>query len=177
MDARPVIHITQDDKEQAAFIARIRQHSKSPQAQNHKIAPHLSDIRVHFLGALAEIAVSRALGCDVDTRGLAGGDDGVDLTWNGHTIQVKFNSLKYGDLRFNSLADFSADIAILVVPEKDDNLYIAGWLPRAEFEDRAQVKDFGYGKRLCVEQADLFPMKILMDERKVSASGHRQAIG
>lgn len=176
MDARSVIHITRDDKEQAAFIARIRQHSKSPLAQNHKIAPHLSNIRVHFMGALAEIAVARALGCDVDTRGLAGGDDGVDMTWNGHTIQVKFNSLKYGDLRFNSLDDFKTDIAVLVVPEKGDDLYIAGWVTKAQFEDRARVKDFGYGARLCVEQADLTPMKILIDERRIP-NVNRRAIG
>lgn len=162
---------TPSDYLDALRVARVRNNGKIGVVPSRKVDRNRDDLEINFIGVIAEKAVASLLGTHID-RAERMGDGGVDLAVGGKTIQVKFNTYANGDLYFNSLTDFAADIGVLVVPHRE-KLKVVGWIEREEFRERATVRDFGYGERVCVRQSQLRPMpglRWLLTNTKTEAS-------
>ena len=95
-------------------------------------------------GLIGEFAVaqyySELNGEDIQPNLQMEADDGYDLTINGYTVDVKFNSYSFGDLYFLNEDKFKADIGMLVIPkskmyreEEHPIVRLAGWVTRKEF--------------------------------------------
>lgn len=113
------------------------------------------DLDLHIVGLMGEWAVSRLIAAEIDRRTLKHGDDGVDLRANGVTIQVKTTLCDYehGNLYFDHLGKFTSDIAVLALRCAENEVRIAGWIPRQEFEFLRRTANFGHGDRVAVHES------------------------
>ena len=142
--------------------------------EKHNVADKMFDRNntsegINIIGHLGEQAVGQALGFEVDTTVMVGGDDGSDMKANGSTIQVKTSQLK--SLIFNAPWLFKSDIAIQVQyigndktkSEEDPRFIIWGYIDKATFKSNHYKKDYGYGERLVMDVSDLKPIEDLME--------------
>lgn len=120
-----------------------------------KLDSNRSQVAIDEAGLQGEWAVASLLGVQLDERSLLHGDGGTDLTYRGRRVQVKHNSHPRGDLYFNTLDDFDADIAVLTVPGGENVVRIAGWISREDFRACHHLTDYGYGSRVAVGQSHL----------------------
>lgn len=91
--------------------------------------------KLEIMGAAGEIAVRRLL--RIDPRLHVGMDDGVDIIWRGHTIDVKtttkFPRVELTMLRWPLTKSVKADIIVLVLfNEKEKEADIVGYIPGSE---------------------------------------------
>ncbi len=98
-----------------------------------------SDESIHVLGAMAEIAVCRWLGVTFNNNIFPHGDGGIDLSWNGFTLDVKMRSEWGRDLVIMpDLSDFRAEVALLCWPGKEpDTVAVVGLVSRERFRRKA----------------------------------------
>lgn len=115
----------------------------------------------NVFGFKAEFAIARLFGLDLPELNVTT-DHGVDLWFNDYSIDVKFSNKEDGDLIFDTLDKFRAQIAILVTRTNDESVMnVAGWISRKEFVKVCYQANFGYGERLIVEQNILNPIEQL----------------
>jgi len=140
--------------------------------QKHNVTDKMFDRNntsegINIIGHLGEQAVGQALGFDVDTTVMVGGDDGSDMKANGQTIQVKTSQLK--SLIFNAPWLFKSDIAIQVQyvgndktkSEEDPRFVIWGYIDKDTFKANHYKRDYGYGERLVMDVQNLKPIEDL----------------
>lgn len=130
---------------------------RSCNIQTKKVYPNASDFEIGVRGLMAEYAVAKICGQDLNMDVYQNhGDFGQDFTIGQKTVDVKFNSHPHGYLYFISPGHFKADIAVLCVPGMDEfEVEMVGAISRKKFSEKCFTKDFGYGVRYCVRQADL----------------------
>lgn len=118
-----------------------------------------SEFEIHYVGALGEKAVAKFYGSAVDHETYMVRDDGIDMTINRFTTQIKTTTFGGGDPFFfmNSMDCFTAEIGIGVQYLSPIRLRIGGIISRKKFERTAQRKNFGYGVRLAVPFSELAP--------------------
>ena len=128
---------------------------KAGQVKNNRIANH-TDFATNYIGMLGEIAVSKALFIPIRTEITIGGDQNVDMTHHGKTIQIKTSSHAYvkGEryLIFNNREEFSADLAILCSIQSPAVVKIHGFISQKKFLLNCEQQDFGYGIRCVVSE-------------------------
>ena len=108
---------------------------------NRRYSNRHGDVEINYKGIQGEFAVAKVFGVDIDRTITPSGDSkGRDLRIDDLDVQVKVNNYKNGDLYFNSLAHFQADIAILVIYLKEGLLEIKGWANKSWFEKRHTTK-------------------------------------
>lgn len=120
-----------------------------------KLDRNRSQVDIDEAGLQGEWAVASLLGVQLDERSLLHGDGGTDLIYKGKRIQVKHNRHQGGDLYFNTLEDFDADIAVLTIPGGENAVRIVGWISKEDFLARYHLTDYGYGSRVAVGQSHL----------------------
>ena len=87
-----------------------------------------------YIGIKGEMAVARLYDLEFDPyRG--GIDDGIDMFYEGVTIDVKSTNHTNGRLVFKSKDAFKAQIGILAVEIEDDLMGVPGWIAREEFKE------------------------------------------
>ena len=123
--------------------------------------------QVHRMALLSELACARYLGSEAKytPRHEGSGDGGVDITFRGWSIDVKFNNWPGGDLYVPEGRRPSADIGVLATSTraKGKHLELAGWIWRERFEELSVVKEYreGGGKVRAVPQGALSSMREL----------------
>ena len=88
-------------------------------------------------------------------------DGGIDMWVNDTSVDVKTTMLDQPMLIFDSEDRFQADVAVLTKVSDQPEIEILGWMAKKHFLGRALKKDFGYGERLVVAAADLYPIETL----------------
>lgn len=141
---------------------------RSCNVQTKKICPYESDFETGVCGLMAEYAVCKTLGVDINKDLYSDhGDFGVDFTVKGKTVDVKFNRRQNGYLYFNSLDHFRADIGVLCVPgDLQSQVWMVGVIGKKRFLREHEEKDWGYGKRYAVSQDKLKPFEEFLEWTK-----------
>ena len=131
---------------------------------NHRIS-NLSDFSIHYVGLLGEVALGKVIGIKPNVNITVGGDGNVDMTYQGMTIQVKTSThknLNHPQIRyliFNSIEDFSTDLAVLCSIQEVSTVRIHGFATHRKFVSNVVTQDFGYGVRYCLDEKHLTPME------------------
>ena len=128
-----------------------------------------SRVEANVYGFKAEFAVARLLGVETPTVNVVS-DGGVDLWFEGVSIDVKFNNAEFGNLIFDNMDKFKSKIAVLVGKTSDpDVMRVNGWISRKKFGGSHFQKDFGYVSRCVMKHHDLLDIeslwKVLMEYR------------
>ena len=134
----------------------------SPRLENDKQSRREANV----YGFMAEFAVAKLLGLDKTDLTVAS-DFGIDLWWNDTSIDVKFTNRDDGDLIFDSMSAFKADIAVLVTKTNDKSLMkVCGWMSADDFAEKSEDHNYGHGDRLRVLQPQLEDIKDLWKKMK-----------
>jgi hypothetical protein len=148
------------------FAARQRAVQEALGSREMKHQADRDGFDIHLAGAMGECAVARVLKIRVDTSLVRGGDDGVDLTYRGKTLQVK--AFCYCGPKLQVIVkDVGALTAELLVATRictPASAEVLGWISTEEFRDIATRRDFGYGSHLIVDQSALKGMALLTGE-------------
>lgn len=114
---------------------------------------------IHYLGLRAECAVAKVLRVPFDlSLSLAGDKHVADLyARNGWAVSVKYAARRGWAWKLSSAnyAEFKADIGVLCWPAENGAVELVGWITREKFNQVATVEDYGHGKRLKVEAAQM----------------------
>jgi len=153
------------DKEELKYITSVARKRQAPKDANlhlvtDKRIVKRDNVETHIIGLLGEFAFAKLLYGIVDTKNYLGGDTSKDFEVYGVTIEIK---TLQGYLTFKRLSDFVADVAVLVVYNKNDysKVQVQGWITRQDFNNCHFTDNFGYGDRPCVQPAQLLPISTL----------------
>ena len=135
-----------------------------------KITTRYSSFAPHYLGAMGEFALRKALGCSLDMTVTKLGSDIPDTIINGWTTQIKAITYVGKDVEvpINSIEKFNAEILVGVQILNPVTCSILGYIHKAKFIEVHKVKNYGYGDRLMVGAGDLLPIDTL-PEKNVKA--------
>lgn len=140
------------------WCEKVQAYKDSLGIPSNKIDDSQTDNEIRFTGIMAEYAVCKKLNVPFNTEIHPDGDHGIDQQVAGKSFDVKFTSNREGDLIFNSMKNFRADIAILCTRGYDEfQIAILGVISRDKFCRKSQTKDFGHGQRVFVPQSELYP--------------------
>ncbi len=112
----------------------------------------------HYIGALGEVAYSKATGHKVDTETIGRGDGGADFP-NG--VQIKSTMKKHKpDLiiskrQFNMKKGTIYVLAWIKIPKVE----FVGWITRSKFDTLKQLKKFQHGEAWVVKHQLLNSVK------------------
>lgn len=157
-------------------LANARQAHKRKMGVKTKKFDSATDLQIDYFGLKGEYVVARFLGLDLNMAITTGGDGGVDMTYNGTTIDVKTSTTR--DLIFISDGHFKSEIAFLVIPSDRNALYawlepapvdphitkgkyrfrdmnIVGWATKATLIFLGDVVNYGYGPRKMIRGTKL----------------------
>jgi len=152
-------------------LARQRNDPKQRKWKSQGWNRNKSALAGHYDGIMAEMAVAKLLGVEINEEIYEGGDDGSDLVLpDGRTIQVKHRGQRDWDYALNSadLDDFITDIGVLCQPTPeydDDAVDVVGYITKEQFAERAFRTNFlkkPNGWRLAVQQKDMEPIEALL---------------
>ena len=152
------------------WAQEIEDVKRSNNVRNKKFDVNNTDVGVHAIGMLGELAAGRVLGAQPDWEIYLDGDDGNDMTAWGLTWQIKTSSMR--KLIFNSEKDFVSDGAVLVhhLASKqkvfDTPIFdVVGGISRKRFLNLYYEHDFGYGTRLVVDSDVLVDLEKIKQAR------------
>jgi hypothetical protein len=152
------------------WAQEIEDVKRTNNVRNKKFDVNNTDVGVHAIGMLGELAAGRVLGAQPDWEIYLDGDDGNDMTAWGLTWQIKTSSMR--KLIFNHDSDFITDAAVLVhhLASKqkvfENPVFdVVGGISRARFARLCYGHDFGYGVRLVVDGDDLTDMMTIKGKR------------
>jgi hypothetical protein len=152
------------------WAQEIEDVKRSNNVRNKKFDVNNTDVGVHAIGMLGELAAGRVLGAQPDWEIYLSGDDGNDMTAWGLTWQVKTSSMR--KLIFNYESDFVTDAAVLVHHHASKHkvfehpvFEVVGGISRKRFMALYYEHDFGYGVRLVVDADDLIGMETIKKAR------------
>lgn len=133
-------------------------------AQTKKYDKNKSEFELHYIGAMAEFAVSKICKVPMDRRVHMGGDNGTDLQINGWSCEIKAHTYtgKNYQLFIDGMHVFNADVLISVQILSPVKVRIVGCISRKKFEKKCQINNYGYGDRLSVNEEDLKPISYLL---------------
>ncbi len=175
-----VLGAAEQERIDAIAVLRYQKGSRSGR-QKHWEPDHIFDpktrsnpLKQEREGIIAEVVCERVLPVELNTV-YGESDRGIDFVftggpYQGQTGDAKFTRTAKGVLFFNTLSEFRADLAVLILPfvrpewscGLEDHVYqVAGWITRSDFKEQHTVRDLGYGPRLCVAQAELGPGEAL----------------
>lgn len=146
-----VFTLADEDRRLAISTAEMRNRGKVLNGvATKKISAVHSDLEIHILGMMAEVAVCRLLGVEPDVELCLRGDAGYDLVWGGMTWDVKMRLGRFRDLMMRAdLSDFRSDGAILCwADDMAGDVCIVGLVLRARFV--AQARDDLVRERLVL---------------------------
>jgi hypothetical protein len=148
-----------------ALFRKKAQQRQAPKDANLRLVSdkriiNRDNIETHFIGLLGEFALARLIHGNVDTNAYLSGDIEKDFCIYGVTVEVK---TLQGYLAFKDQNDFRADVAALVIYNKNDysSVWVQGWISRKDFMEQCFVDNFGYGERPCLQPAQLLPIETL----------------
>jgi hypothetical protein len=152
------------------WAQEIEDVKRTNNVRNKKFDVNNTDVGVHAIGMLGELAAGRVLGAQPDWAIYLAGDDGNDMTAWGLTWQIKTSSMR--KLIFNHESDFITDAAVLVhhiAPKQrvfEQPVFdVVGGISRTRFMALCFEHDFGYGVRLVVDGDDLTSMETIKKAR------------
>ena len=166
-----VIHRNPFEKEvnfsekEMVFIRKVSEDRQAPKDANiekvtDKRIIKRDNVETHMIGLLGEFAVAKLIHGDVDINSYLSGDSVKDFDIYGVSIEVK---TLQGYLSFVRLSDFIADVAALVIYNKNNHskVFVQGWISRHDFIECHFIDNFGYGDRPCIQPAELSPIETL----------------
>ena len=121
-----------------------------------------SDNDLDYLGLRAELSVAKAFDIEHNLFQL-GIDEGADIWLGDISIDVKSTFYKTGKLLFKNSSAFKASCAILVCEQSEEEMFIAGYIPRKFYLESCYEKDFGHGVGLALDQEKLRPISNLWE--------------
>jgi hypothetical protein len=136
----------------AGIICGIKQIQNKSGLPNKRISNN-TDYNIHYIGMLGEIAVGKYLNIPVKTEILKGGDGGVDMLYNGKSIQVKTRTFVKPPIYilYTTLEEMVADWHILCTVESPTSVGIHGFISKAKFVQKAELMNFGYNDCYAVD--------------------------
>lgn len=135
-------------------------YARSTGIQNKRADDSRSDNDVDVLGMKGEVAVAKLLGLSYDRIFKVGTDDGSDLNFKGITIDVKSTFHEGGRLLLRR--ELRSEVAVLVVPTREDNVMRVVGYTDAQHYARNKVVDIIGGKPTeCMRQDALIGMDAL----------------
>lgn len=156
------VKLSSHEKELIDRVAEARQAFKDKNLKliNDRRVSGQNNLLMHKIGLLGELCVARLIDQQIDEASYLSGDKSKDFLLSKQTIEVK---TRQGYLVFKDASWFRAQIAVLVTYDKGDLSvgHVQGWITRKEFMEKHFVDDFGYGKNLCMQPAQLFPIHTL----------------
>jgi hypothetical protein len=154
-----IVRFTRQDLSECEQAASLRwQLARAAKVANQKKDPTRSDHDIDLLGVKGELAVARVFQIDHDIH-KGGIDKNIDMWDNDVCFDVKATFTQAGHLIFKHKKYFKADVAILVTPHDiPDSVFVAGWIGKKEFMDKAQDIDFGGGSCPAVSSNKLRPI-------------------
>jgi hypothetical protein len=165
------VEFLQHEVDEVLYWAQeIEDVKRTNNVRNKKFDVNNTDVGVHAIGMLGELAAGRVLGAQPDWDIYLAGDDGNDMTAWGLTWQIKTSSMR--KLIFNHETDFVTDAAILVhhlAPKhkvfEQPVFNVVGGISKSRFLKLYYEHNFGYGIRLVVEGDDLTDMENIKKTR------------
>jgi hypothetical protein len=163
--------LTPGEVELARRIADIR-NSKNNQVPNYKVTRSENDWIIHYVGAMGEVASCKYYDYIPDIHFSYGGDNGLPDLYIGKNKEISAEvktPMSYPPILYlNKLELFKTDIMILcyIQPQNNKNITIVelhGIITKSNFLKNYYMRDFGYGKRFCVDKNKLTSVKILKD--------------
>lgn len=172
-----IVHLTAQELMIAAHNAGLIEGVKSVQVRHGSVSnkriSSLPDFAIHYAGMMGEVAVSMAIGVPIRTEITYGGDSGVDLSFQGQTIQVKTSTHKETPkprfIIFNSEDDFATDWAVSCSIQSESSVKIHGFTSKRKFLLNMTEHDFGYGRRICLDEKHLAPIERFREACEVMA--------
>lgn len=150
-----IIKFSDDEMDLIKIYAKERQKAKKGiSAVDKRVGGH-GNIKTHKMGIMGEWAVCKALVIPFHNEPVKDGEHAEGIHFRGQSVQAK-NLQKY--LVFNTLDDFTKDIAVLVNPVKDrpNTVRIIGWITKDEFAHKCTEIDLqGRGTRWHVKFMDM----------------------
>jgi hypothetical protein len=135
------IVLTDQELRYLEMLAHGRNDPKIGVVANRRVDERRDDYQINLEGLKAEYAVAKYLGVPLDDEiNLRGRRQRGNLRYFDKWLEVKWNNRSTGDLYFNNLLQFGADVAVLVVPGVKGTVRIVGWIKRNEFKTKWQVK-------------------------------------
>lgn len=135
-------------------------YARSTGIENKRADGSRSDNDVDVLGIKGEVAVAKLLGLSYDRIFTVGTDDGSDLNFKGITIDVKSTFHEGGRLLLRR--ELRSEVAVLVVPTKDDNVMrVVGYTDAKHYERHKVVDSIGGKPTECLRQDALLPIDML----------------
>ena len=141
----------------AMYAERINVVKRLNGANSKKHDLKKSEWELHYVGAMGEFAVKKALGCPLSMDIYQGGDPSPDTMIGDLSAQIKTHSYIGRNLEFfiDSMDAFNADILIgvqLLSPVLCD---VSGYIDKESFKLIAKSKNYGYGDRLSIPASAL----------------------
>ena len=163
MANKPVITLSRRELVDIVILACERHISKkdigSPYNRRDNSSTGIKDDAVGLIG---EAAVAQYLTVPFNADILNRGDGGIDLVFRGYTIDVKTTPRRDGRLVFNTLAEFEANLAVLVTVDEEWNCTLAGVISQLGFKREHYEKDLGFGLKVMVDQSALYNVSRLL---------------
>lgn len=164
-----IVPITPGEAYQIWQWARERQGLKKP-FTSKRVTWYKDDLSIHYDGIRGEYAVHKVLNLPYDPKPLPHGDKGEpDLILpTGESIEVKFRGKQGWQFALNSddPTTFKADLGVLCWPvEGSDDVEIAGWFTRRDFQDHFEIVNFTKrkgGERAAYPNEKLATMEFLL---------------
>lgn len=100
-------------------------------------------------------------------------DGGIDLWFDGISIDVKWTGMKQPAVIFDNLDKFRAKVAILVVSTDDPRVMdVKGYVTKDKFAEKSVNFNYGHGDRLKMDASEITPIEQFwrhMMERRLSS--------
>lgn len=112
---------------------------------------HIPAKNAYFIGIVGEYVVAKHLRLPTQFVPQDGGDNGYDMLMGSWRVQVKTTSRPYGELMFNSLRHFNADLAVLTYWDNaKSTVTIKGWIDKHHFDLLHEVITLNDSSTRCV---------------------------
>ena len=121
-----------------------------------------TDQDLDMLGLMSELSVARIFNIKHNLFQM-GVDDGSDMFLHNISIDVKSTFYPTGKLLFKSKASFKSDCAVLACKIAQNQINVAGFIPKKVFLAQAEQRDLGHGKGWIIEQSELMPLSMLWE--------------
>lgn len=144
--------------EEEIGLARKLADGRSKPKENYESTRHYTDDEdEHFHGVLGEMAYAKHYGVELDDSCSVLGDNGIDMTILGYTVDVKtVNLYDPPILKLYSLHDWKANLYALARRVENSVIELCGFTNAETMCRHFVVRDFGKGKRVCLEEKWLF---------------------
>jgi len=158
------VTLTGTETDLAENIAYNRHEAnRDADVENQRIGPQ-SDYETDLNGIVGELAVAKVLNVYPDLK-VEPSSGGVDLNYNGHSIDVKATTYEDGKL----IAPIwkpkkpHADLFVLTTVENYPEVRVIGFTSAESFFDDDNVMNLGHGPCFGVEQTSLTPIRELQN--------------